>query len=197
MSSNPYQPPSPLAFDPIVGRQQRRPIGISILAVLHAIGGLLIGALGVFLATQFDESDADSIIAWTVVIAAPLLTVLSFATAIGLWQGKQWAWWLATFYYFQFAIGGIFVLASIAVAYFVLDRPVTERSEELLVKHVGRLLIFSLLTWYMMKGNVFAYFRFERLTRLRALCILGAIVLVIGILVGLLTVVALGMGARP
>jgi hypothetical protein len=72
----------------------------------------------------------------------------------------------------------------------------TERRQELFFQHIGRIPVFSLLTWYMMKRSVFAYFRFQRLTRLRALLILGGIVLVVGMLLGLPVLVALSRGTR-
>jgi len=196
LTNNPYQPPPPLEDDPVIGQPEVRPVGISILAVLHGLGGLLIGALGVFLATQFKEEDSSSIIAWVVVVVAPLLTVLSIATAIGLWLGHKWAWWLATLYYFQFVIGGACVLLTIPVAYLFLDRPITQRTVELLLEHIVRIVIFALLSGYMTKRKVFAYFQFKRLTRLRALGISTAAILALALLMGLLVFLALSMGAR-
>jgi hypothetical protein len=196
LTSNPYQPPSPLPDDPTIELPATRPVGISILAVLHAVGGVLICALGVYLVTQFKEQDRSSIIAWATITLTPLFAVLGIGTGIGLWLGKKWAWWLATFYYFQFALGGVIVLSSILVAHAAFDRPLTERSAELTGKHLGRLLIFSLLSWYMTRRNVFAHFEFQRLTRLRALCILAGVILLLAALLSLVIAIAISMRAR-
>jgi hypothetical protein len=194
VTSNPYQSPSTAPDQPTVWQPASRPIGISILAGLHAVGGLLFGALFLFLITQFDQS--GSVIGWVILVLGPPLTILALATAVGLWRGQKWAWWVATLYYFQFVIGGVFVLATIAFTCLILQAPMTERRQELFFQHIGRIPVFSLLTWYMMKRSVFAYFRFQRLTRLRALLILGGIVLVVGMLLGLPVLVALSRGTR-
>lgn len=186
MSSNPYQSPAQLEHFPSSERLQRRPLGISILAFLHSVGALLIATLGVFLARLFYESDANSSMLWIVLILTPLSIILSIATAIGLRRGKKWAWWLATFYYFQFAIGGVFVLAIIAFGFFFLERPVTEHSRELLIKHVFRLGLFTLLSWYMTTPRVMAYFQFQQLTRIKVFCILTGFIFMLGVLGGVI-----------
>jgi len=59
-----------------------------------------------------------------------------------------------------------------------------------------RIVIFALLSGYMTKRKVFAYFQFKRLTRLRALGISTAAILALALLMGLLVFLALSMGAR-
>jgi len=194
LTSNPYQSPPTFPDEQVIGQPTSRPIGISILAVLHVLGGLLFGALAAFLITQLDQT--GTIIGWMVLIVGPPLTILAIATGVGLWRGQKWAWWVATLYYFQFVVGGVFILVTIVIMCLVLQGPLTERRQELLIQHVGRILIFAPLTWYMMKRSSFAFFGFQRLTRLRALSILGAIILVLGVFVVLLVLIPLSMGAR-
>jgi hypothetical protein len=88
------------------------------------------------------------------------------------------------------------VLGTIPFSIVFLDRPVTERTVELLVKHIGRLLIFTLLSWYMTRRTILAYFQFQRLTRLRALGILTGVIVVGAVVLALLIAVVAIMVAR-
>jgi hypothetical protein len=135
-------------------------------------------ALGWSLATGI----SDELLLWLAFGMAPLFGVLSLATAFGLWNGRKWAWWLATVYYYQFALGAVAVLATVVITATALNRPIHERSVELAVKHLFRLGLFSSLTGYMTSRRVFAYFGFVSMTRIRAIAISTGVVLGLGLL---------------
>jgi hypothetical protein len=196
LNDNPYQPPSATFSEAPTDRSDVRPLGIAILSVLHILGGLLMAALGIFLASRFDEEARRSIFGLAPLILSPVLALLTIGIAVGLWRAKKWAWWLATFYYFQFAAGAVIVLTGMAIGYLVFGQPFTPRTEQLCIKHVGRLVLFSWLTSYMMTGRVFVWFKFERLTRLRAIGILSGITFLMIPLLTVMVFVAVKAGVR-
>jgi hypothetical protein len=188
MSDNPYQAPAAVPEIPASEGRTARPLGVAILAVLHVLGGALLAAIGVYLAMGIAARGRNLASEWLAVVMAtvgPVLAILSMAVAVGLWRASKWAWWLATLYYFQFALGGVVMLVIIAVGYVFFDRPLTPRTGELVVKHVVRGAFFAALTWYMLRRSVFDYFQFQRLTRLRALAILSGAVILTGSLLAL------------
>jgi hypothetical protein len=196
MSNNPYSAPAPLPDEPIAERVESRPLGITILAVLHATGAVLFTVLLIFLIMQLDTLGFDNVLTWFTLILGPLLAIVAIAVPIGLWQGKKWAWWLATYYYVQFAAGGVFVIGTVVIATIFLDRPITDHSIELLIKHGSNIAIFSLFSGYMLKRKVRRFFRFQRLTPVRAILVCLAATLIVGGLIGLAMFVAVFLGAR-
>jgi hypothetical protein len=78
---------------------QQRPLGVTIIAILTAIGGIAFLAIGIALL----------IIGIGFVLIA--ISIAYFAMAYGLWMGKRWAW---TITLILSGIGIILGIASIA-----------------------------------------------------------------------------------
>jgi len=82
------QPPPPSG----VQRTQERPTGITILAILYVLGGLMMLSVPAFLTALIPMEvpflAEIGIICWAVF---GLLAILYFVVAWGLWNGKGWA----------------------------------------------------------------------------------------------------------
>ncbi len=103
MSLNPYESnpvpepprwtPSDFGLQPSYGR----PIGVTVLSVLHFVHALfIVGIVGLAM-TLADDEDRSMLtrgLGFTFFIAG-----VSIAIGIGLWQGKNWGWRCASFYY--------------------------------------------------------------------------------------------------
>jgi len=115
----------------------KRPLGITILAVLEVIGGLIwLGSA----ATIFAAAGAASLIPFfgllaggvlvIIAVVAVILGLISFALAWGLWTGARWAWGAAIVLSILGIILGLFtlpggvitILINIAIIYY-LTRP--------------------------------------------------------------------------
>ena len=80
-----------------------RPTGVTILSVLHLIGGVLLLAGQVMLLVNLDRVsqglDAVGIPPVLLVMGVMLLAGIALASGIGMWLGTRWGWWCAAFYY--------------------------------------------------------------------------------------------------
>lgn len=155
-----------------------RPLGLSILAALHVIGGILLFGAQFLLWSRYEEMQqpmqAIGIPPILLLVAIMFLSLLGIASGVGMWTGARWGWWAAAFYY----IYGIFRNASALLA-------LAEWAEHLegsargpgyyLVKHSGRIVVHALILLYLMKGNVLEFFDQESLNKAKALGSLVAI----------------------
>src|SRR6187399_1448753 len=123
MSINPYQPPTldALRADELLSSEMpMRPIGISILAVLHGLGSLLLAGLLIFLFFADAEGNArfSAQKGFPLILFFLLFSIaisLGLASAVGMWIGASWGWWLATWYWFFMAVGnGVSLPISLA-----------------------------------------------------------------------------------
>ncbi|MEM3406109.1 MAG: hypothetical protein QXY18_01695 [Nitrososphaerota archaeon] len=125
--------------------KRERPLGVTILAILEAIGGIIylagillinlfLGMMMGFMPEEIPEMEFFGgflgMIALVVSIVLLILGLVSFLLAYGLWTGKGWAWTLT----FIFSIIGILlglvslpagiitILINIVILYY-LTRP--------------------------------------------------------------------------
>ena len=107
MSINPYESNStsyetdrlrqapPIDFESLASG--RRPTGVTVLAILHFMHGLMIvGLVGFALAFASPASRASLVqgLGFTAFIVG-----LTVAIGVGLWKGENWGWRCASFYY--------------------------------------------------------------------------------------------------
>jgi len=137
----------------------QRPIGISVIAVLEALVGIvlfllaaLIGALstaGSFLQswietymTTYVPNIGDLITAIMLAIAAvfAILGILSLVSAYGLWTGRGWAWYLSV------------ILLVISIILWLLSIPGSPAGG------IIGLIISGLILWYFFRPYVRAFF---------------------------------------
>jgi len=170
-----------------------RPVGVAILAVLHTLAAVALGALLIILIANAEDNarwfeQKGLPFTWFAVISA-VFVLLAVACGIGMWLGTKWAWWLAAFYYFFVLFGDncqlllMVPLKAVAQDY--------EAVTVLLVRQgVGGIIHFALLR-YLFQANVLRYFGLNSLRKLRALGVLFAITIVLVIATIVLVVVTL------
>jgi hypothetical protein len=124
-----------------------RPTGVTILAILDLVGGVIAFLIGLFvvalggsgLLAQFGYGFVSAF----VVAAGVVIIIIGFLGVLlgwGMWAGKEWAWLLAVILY---ALGALSSLASLATGSF---------------SSIVGLVIYALLLWYLWRPHVKAYF---------------------------------------
>src|SRR5919205_3756288 len=107
---------------------KHRPLGVTIIAVLNVIAGIIAIAVGI---------PALIVIVGIVFIA---VGIASLVMAYGLWKGRSWAW---TITLILSAIGIIFAIASIAAGN---------------IGAVFHIIINAVIIYYLYRPNVKAFF---------------------------------------
>lgn len=117
----------------------QRPMGVTILAILAIIGGVisLLGGLALFFISSFVGASGVGTLGGSLVsgiVAAfgavlIIIALIEFAGAYGFWTGKGWAWWLGIIVavldlisIINFPTGIISFLIGIVIIYY-LTRP--------------------------------------------------------------------------
>jgi hypothetical protein len=155
--------------DYMVAARSARPLGISILSVLHFLGGvvLLILAAAFPILTANKPEIAEGMAA--VGIPLPLLiagivflAVLAIGSGIGMWIGAKWGWYLGSFYYMYSVVRNILAFLNV---YLLVDQmpaaevaAMTRGPEYHYFKFGGRVVIHALIFLYFFKGNVVEHF---------------------------------------
>ena len=91
---------------------------------------------------------------------------------MGLWLGKRWGWWIASFYYVWAVLG---VVADFMLMPFHAHRLDTESLVVSVLGKVMQLVIHALLLVYLLKPNVRAFYRLQSLRVDRALILMVVI----------------------
>lgn len=185
MADNPYSSPSSVTPRATIEPHRAtatRPVGVSILAVLHFIGGILLfGAQFLLFANlrAMDESlRSFGIPPALLIIGVMFLAILAIASAVGMWTGTKWGWWLAAFYYvYSIFRNGSALLTVVALADQLEGG--SRGPEYYMIKYGGRVVVHLLLFLYFFKANVLEYFGMETLSKLKAVGILVGICIAI------------------
>lgn len=162
-----------------------RPLGVTILAFLHCIGGvLLIGAQLLFLANLSrvaEELDKIGFHPLLLILGVLLLAGLGLASGIGMWLGTRWGWWCATFYYvYNIARGASAILN---VSGFAEELEAGSRGVGYYyTKFALRAFIHLLILLYFFKSNVVEYFGVEDIHKGKALGVLISVTAAVGAL---------------
>lgn len=145
-----------------------RPLGITILSILHFVGGVAL-AIGL-VAFAFVRVDPQVTQALSEIgIPLPLLiagigflAVLGIASAIGMWKGKTWGWYLGSFSFAYAIVRNVNALVAVYDLSNVL--PAEELADAsrgpgyYYMKFGIRTVVSLLLFMYFFKANVRAYF---------------------------------------
>lgn len=141
--------------------QIARPTGISLLCVLHGLGGIGIAVVMVSSIGSGDPlPDIPGISTALFVAGVVFLAVLGIASAIGMWMGRPWGWWLGAFYY-------AYAIARYANALRMISELSATPGEPpsglkmYYARYVVRVLVSGLILLYFFKGNVREYFDLE------------------------------------
>ncbi len=124
-----------------------RPGGVTVLAILDFLGGILAFFVGLFvvalggsgLLAQFGYGFASGFVV-VAGVAVIIIGLLGLLLGYGMWTGKEWAWLLAVILY---ALGALSSLLSLAGGSF---------------GSIVSLVIYGILLWYLWKPHVKAYF---------------------------------------
>lgn len=195
MTENPYAAPEssadpePPPLSPLPALPGRRPIGITILSILHLVGGVGLFVVFVFtasvslLTSRFDNLaqplEQMGMPVPLLVAGMLFLCVLSVWSAIGMWRGTPWGWWLGSFYY----IYAVFRNASALVTVLMMAEELegsTRGPGYYIFKHTGRIVVHLLLFCYFFRGNVLAYFGLSHINKGKAIWKLIGVCLAIG-----------------
>lgn len=137
----------------------QRPVGVSIIAVLEALGGVLLFIFAAFFAAlstagsflqdlietysaSYIPNIGDLITAIALGLAAvfAIFGILAFVSAYGLWTGKGWAWYLSV------------ILLVIGLLLSLLSIPGNP------LGGIIGLVVGGLILWYFFKPYVKAFF---------------------------------------
>ena len=150
-------------------KNMKRPKGISILSILHLIGGVSGALLIAPVVAEFNQSpeasqifNAMGIPPLSILINIILILTIALASGIGMWNGKKWGWYLGSFYYLY----SVFRNAGALISIPRLCSQIPPQEMETLAhqpsyyyaKHATRVVVHFLLYLYFFKGNVRDFF---------------------------------------
>ena len=96
---------------------KERPLGVTVLAILHIIGALIsfaVGIVAVWLGHQISfEPIFDSSFLATYATFVVIIGIIFLLLAYGLWNGKGWAWSLLRFFLLLGLLVGVISLALV------------------------------------------------------------------------------------
>jgi hypothetical protein len=191
LDTNPYSSPAIVPSGDDTNQQQterRRPLGIWLLSGWYIfLGGFLLLFLGILVFWEEGDSRAPSKLPVSDAVligGAAVMIALIWATAIYLWRGAKWAWWLIAFYCFSTALGSFLALPTPFLKH---ERGEIELVAEL-IKHSSRAVISTLFVLYFFKRNVLQFFGLGTLNKRSAVaklfgasvCLILTIALVTG-----------------
>lgn len=157
----------------------KRPIGITILCILNFIGGI-VGLVGILVMQVFfgnlieQLSNLLGVSPVFIVILLVFLMFLSIISAIGMWLGKRWGWWIAASYYFYAVVRTgyhIFIVLGMSEQLVNSSRGVSYY----LTMDIIKIILNSLILLYLFKNNVREYFKLTSLSKKKAILILVGI----------------------
>jgi hypothetical protein len=196
MHENPYAPPATdetvvaIAAEELSRQsltRRTRPLGLTILAVLHLIGGVQPVVTQLAFVVNFGHQPefvrAMGYSPLMFLVAATALAVFGSASAIGLWTGARWGWWLGAFYCMYAVFRHLSALWLIASG---LGLELATFAPLYIVRAIVALLCFL----YFFRANVLAFFGLARLRKLRAAAIL------VGLCIAVTTVLTLAAELR-
>ncbi len=156
-------------------QRQDRPIGITLLSVLHFASGILFGMLAICGAAMVREPQVAEAIA-KIGIPIPLLaaslgvlTLLGILSGVGMWKGARWGWYLGSFYYMYSIIRNLNALLAVDNLFAMFAEeglPSPGRGPSYYYLKFSLRALFSLLLYlYFFKGNVRDYFGLRQTKR--------------------------------
>ena len=177
--------------DYMTAGRSERPVGITILSVLHVIGGVLGVLVFAFALTKLNDPqiksgfDAVGIPYPLFLIGIGFLSVLALAAGIAMWLGTKWGWYLGSFYY-------AYSIATNLTALFSIGGVLSSFPDELGANHAPgpgqfyakfgvRLVISILIYLYFFKQNVREYFGLQNTNKWAAIAIQFAVCIGIAI----------------
>ena len=160
---NPYDAPASVEADP---KPRSRPFGVYVLIVFFLLGavGMLvqIAQLAHF---AFRDPRAMAVI----VPGNAFFVIVATASAVGMWQGAKWGWWLAAFHNCYNMLRNVLRLMAVFISapsvHDAMHSP--DFISTIVIVTLGALILL-----YLFRANVRRFFRLEKTSKLKALVIL-------------------------
>jgi len=179
--------------------EKKRPVGISILAVLNIVGGVLGAIVGIFLVIQLGKNPEVQQGLAMIGLPPALLKVayflifgLAIASGIGMWKGRKWGWYLGSFSYMYSIVRNANALVTLPLLMNSIppeDLANMDRDPSYYyVKHGSRVIVSFLVYLYFFKGNVREFFSLTEQKKWKP------ILAEIGICIGIAAVVSMIAG---
>jgi hypothetical protein len=172
VDDNPYQAPTTDDLQqspPQPPRKLPRPLGVSILAMLHVIGGVLLFGVQLYLVSllaDFDPPRGIRITPPLIIARIVFFCSILIASGIGMWRGAAWGWWLAGFYHFDGVYLNVITLAMVMRFTEALGDSMAAFET---AGYLGRLAVHFLILHYFFRRSVLAYFALDRLNKYMAI----------------------------
>lgn len=160
-----------------------RPLGVTILSILHVLGGLMMLPLLAALFANSEEAQKplqELGLPFELLVAGMcFLAISSLLSGVGLFLGRKWGWWLAAFYYvYSIVRHGNALLLTYELA--ELDGGGGRGIGYHRAKFVARIVVAVLVLVYLFRGRVLDYFRFEPGGKLKRLgIVIGVCILMV------------------
>lgn len=166
--------------------KEGRPVGITILMILHMLGGMALLILTIVFSVFDLPAEATSAFAdigfskVMLILGVFFLTVLGMASAIGMSIGAKWGWWLGAFYYIYSLFRNASAILTIYALSDQIDLEGADRGPSYYYfKHGLRILIHLLIFCYFFKENVLEFFEMKGLNKKRAVAIMTGVCIAI------------------
>ncbi len=159
----------------ILAAGKTKPLGITLLTILHVIGSIAIVPVFLMLFSKKGEMAVglEGLPFTTTDIFAGLLlvAVLTVGSALGMYLGRQWGWWLASYYYVHSAVQKTFAFVTTFQMANQLGASEAE-IQTLAVKTFPRVIVKLLILFYLFRPQVWEYFEIAKIRKWVALGLL-------------------------
>lgn len=163
-----------------------RPVGITILCILHFLGGVGLLVLQLFFSNNLNQlSNNLGYSSVLILISVLFLGLIAIMSSVGMWLGKPWGWWLGAFYYlYAIARYGNSLIAAFQMSEQLSTSP--RGATYFISRDIGRIIVHGLIVLYFFKENVIRYFMSTNFSKKKAASILA------GSIFGFIIVASLG-----
>lgn len=152
--------------------QRKRPLGITIFAVLHLVGGVAYLLILIAAPERIMQAGNDvGFSGYDLGAGMAYLTIMLLGSAYGMWHGKHWGWWLAAYYY-TYAIARY---ANIIVYVSGMEKTTEIAAAEVsrqIIRRSGQIVTHLAVIIYFFTKRVIEYYNFKKFSRLEAAVIL-------------------------
>lgn len=147
----------------------KRPVGITVLAVLYFLGGLaLIGMQVVFWRQLAEGLGSIGVSAVVGQLGIFFLAALGLAAGTGMWLARSWGWWLGAFYLTYSVARSVSALIALPGLLEAAGESAANGAKHY-VKFGGRIVVHSAICWYFFTPKVEAYFGVAAISRKKRL----------------------------
>jgi lysylphosphatidylglycerol synthetase-like protein (DUF2156 family) len=120
-----------------------RPTGITVLAVLYGIGGILGLVSGVM----------------SLNIVSIIPSLLNLAIAYGLWKGMSWSWWLTLIFSILGIIAGVLILACSSLILALMPKAIALIAGSVIaVMGILTIVLNAVIVYYITRPHVKDFF---------------------------------------